>query len=255
MWKFHVQKVLEIQGLWEVIGGTDQTAPSVTTHPDEHAEWSIKDREACAQVTLTLKDEPLNGVMYVMTVAESWRKLSKHYEGQGKQTIAYLIRELFHGTLVDDSPMEPQLNAMQQKSLILNLLGQSLNESLVAIAMVISLPQSYSTLHTILMSTNDKLTSHSALVLKKPNNGDNKKKKGKGKGKSKITCYGCKETGHTKDKCPQRKNEDGKSSGDLDKDKKEKMEKADLSVKVAQVAKDLDLCLFMACANLKVSSQ
>jgi len=73
-------------------------------------------------------------------------KLCERYEGKGKQSIAYLIGKLFCGTLLDDSPLEPQLNAMRQKAIVLALLGQTLDNSLIAIAMVISLPPSYSTL-------------------------------------------------------------------------------------------------------------
>jgi len=41
---------------------------------------------------------------------------------------------------------------------VLKTLGQPLKESLVTIAMVISLPPTYSTLRTILIATDDKLT-------------------------------------------------------------------------------------------------
>ncbi|KAG2067543.1 hypothetical protein BDR04DRAFT_939198, partial [Suillus decipiens] len=78
--------------------------------------------------------------------SEAWTKLCEQYEGKGKQSIAYLIGKLFCGTLSDESPMEPQLNSMQMKAQVLNSLGQALNNSLVVIAMVISLPTSYSTL-------------------------------------------------------------------------------------------------------------
>ncbi|KAJ8585025.1 hypothetical protein M405DRAFT_687140, partial [Rhizopogon salebrosus TDB-379] len=80
------------------------------------------------------------------SAAEIWTKLSERYEGKGKQTIAYLIGELFRGTLSDESSMETQLNAMRQKSYVLKSLGQPLDDTLVAVAMVISLPSSYSTL-------------------------------------------------------------------------------------------------------------
>jgi hypothetical protein len=59
--------------------------------------------------------------------------------------------------------METQLNAMQQKAYTLRSMGQAHEDSLVAIAMVISLPPSYSTLSTILMSTSDKLTVDSII--------------------------------------------------------------------------------------------
>jgi len=95
--------------------------------------------------------------------AEAWRKLSEHYEGKGKQSIAYLISELFHSMLLDDESMETQLNSMRQKANVLKTLGQLLEDSLIVIAMVISLPPSYSTLRTILMAANDKLTTDAVI--------------------------------------------------------------------------------------------
>ena len=77
--------------------------------------------------------------------------------------MAYLIGELFRNTISDKSPMELQLIAMHQKSHMLKSLGLTLEDALVAIAMVaiamvISLPESYSTICTILMSSKDKLS-------------------------------------------------------------------------------------------------
>ncbi len=46
---------------------------------------------------------------------------------------------------------------MHHKAYVLTSLGLKLEDALVAIAIVISLPESYSTLRTILMSTEDKL--------------------------------------------------------------------------------------------------
>ena len=95
--------------------------------------------------------------------AEAWRKLSEHYEGKGKQSIVYLISELFRSMLSDDESMETQLNSMWQKANVLKTLGQLLKDSLVAIAMVILLPPTYSTLQTILMATDDKLTTDAVI--------------------------------------------------------------------------------------------
>ncbi|PCH35363.1 hypothetical protein WOLCODRAFT_41682, partial [Wolfiporia cocos MD-104 SS10] len=80
------------------------------------------------------------------SASEVWTRLNTRYEGKGNQTIVYLISDLFHGNLSDESPLEPQLNAMSQKAYIITSLGQPLGNSLIAIAMVISLPPSYSTL-------------------------------------------------------------------------------------------------------------
>ena len=105
MWKFRVQTVLGVQHLWSVVSGEDPK-PDAAMQPDELEEWLAKDKEAHAQLMLTLKDEPLSGVLYSTTSAEVWKKLSERYEGHGKQSIVYLISELFRSMLLDDTAME-----------------------------------------------------------------------------------------------------------------------------------------------------
>jgi len=161
-WKYRIKTILDIRGLWEIVSGAE--AKPDGKDAAQLADWELRDKEARAQITLTLKDEPLSGVLHATMAAEIWKKLNERYEGQGKQTIAFLIGKLFRGTLLDDSAMETQLNAMHQKAYILSTLGQTLDDTLVATAMVISLPPSYSTLHTILMSTSDKLSINTVIA-------------------------------------------------------------------------------------------
>ena len=108
------------------------TKPDEVTHLTESEEWLSKDREALAPI-------------------------SERYEGKGK-SITYLTSELFKRALLDDESMEIQLNSMWQKVNVLKMLGQLLKDSLTTIATVILLPPTYSTLWTILMAANDKLT-------------------------------------------------------------------------------------------------
>ncbi|KAI0326241.1 hypothetical protein GY45DRAFT_1259329, partial [Cubamyces sp. BRFM 1775] len=84
--------------------------------------------------------------MHLTTSKEVWDKLVTAYEGKGQQTVASLISELFRGTLSDEAPLRPQLDMMLHKKHLLTSLGQPLSDSLIAIAMSISLPPSYSTL-------------------------------------------------------------------------------------------------------------
>ena len=53
--------------------------------------YKCSTKEAKAQICLTLKDEPLNGVLHKATSKEVWKTLYGHYKGKGKQTQAYLI--------------------------------------------------------------------------------------------------------------------------------------------------------------------
>ena len=139
-----------------MVDGTEKKPDAMD--PTALENWLLRDKEARAQITLTLKDKPLSGILYVLTAQEVWKRLNKRYEGKGQQSVSYLIGELFCSTLSNDSEMEPQLNAMRQKVHVLKSLGQSLDDSLVIVTIIISLPTSYSTLCTILMTTADKLT-------------------------------------------------------------------------------------------------
>jgi len=265
MWKFRVRMVLGIQGLWNIVSG-DEAQPDEMTHPIKSEEWLLKDQEAHTQITLTLKDKPLSGVLYTTTSAEAWRKLSERYEGKGKQSIAYLISELFHSTLSDDESMETQLNSMRQKANVLKTLGQPLEDSLIAIAMVISLPPSYSTLQTILMAANDKLTtdtvinqvlieeksrkvSSTLLALATKTTG-RPKGKGKEKGvkedKGKKSCTYCSRNGHTEDECWKKAAERSKEKDDASKEKTDEKKELAAHVVKAGLTHSPPLRLFMA---------
>jgi hypothetical protein len=217
---------------------------------DDYVKWKRLDKEAKAQICLTLKDEPLNGVLHANTSKEVWNKLCERYEGKGKQTVAYLIGELFRTTFTDESPLEPQLNAMRHKAYILSSLGLKLEDALIAIAMVISLPESYSTLRTILMSTEDKILPDSVIaqVLIEEKSRKNATAQmallahsGKGKGKEREKgdkdkkCAYCKRKGHIRDECRRLKaaeNKETKTSNTSEKEKKD----GELTAKVATIA-------------------
>ena len=267
MWKFCVQTVLGVRHLWSVVSGEDPK-PDAATQPDKFEEWLAKDKEAHAQLTLTLKDKPLSRVLYSTTSAEVWKKLSEQYEGRGKQFIVYLISKLFWSTLLDNTAMESQLNSMRQKTNVLKMIGQLLDDSLIVIAMVISLPTSYSTLCTILMATDDKLTmdmvinqvlieersrkslGQTALSAKATSQtkGKGKAKSGKKGQKKKGTCTYCLKDGHMEDVCYKKKRDIAAKDGTDKSKEKPKEEKTELAARVAQVDGNspLPLHLFVA---------
>ena len=220
-WSFRVSRVLKQRGLWQIVNGSE-LIPDQFKDPDVYHDWIARDDLAFTQITLTLEDEPLNSVMHLSSSKEAWDKLSATYEGKGKQTIASLIGELFRETLSDDTPLRPQLDAMLHKKHVLSSLGQMLDDSLIAIAMVISLPPSYATLRAILMSSDQTLTTEKVIssvvehekmlagqsrqaalltrTLSKPARSDHKSTDKKGKD-NKPKCAHCKKLGHKKDEC------------------------------------------------------
>jgi hypothetical protein len=137
-WKYPTQTVLDVPGLSKTLDGTETDA--------------VKIREARAQIILTLEDEPLSSVIGLNTAKEIWRKLCACYQGKGTQKVAYLIGELFQSSLVDTYALKPQINKIQSTAWSLKALSNEIKDNLIAIAIILSLPSSYSTLQTILMS-------------------------------------------------------------------------------------------------------
>ena len=285
-WKYRICTVLDICGLLNIAEGKEQ-CPSqtlVTGMGDDAAkahaaqiekteDWDCCNKEAKAQITLTLSDEPLSGVIHAVSAADAWDKLNRRYEGRGHQTIAQLIGKIFRTTFTNDSPLEPQMNTIRHKAHILQTLNYSLTDSLVAIAIIHSLPETYSTLKTILLSTpEDKLSSDAIinhiLVEEKSQKSQSTSQttfvahlgKGKGKvqdkgkggqgkgadGKPKLgKCAYCKKKGHYKAECRKMKHDlEEKDEGGSEKKSTEA-----LRVKVARAKSDNDdehIHLFMA---------
>ena len=233
-----------------LLDGTD-VKPTLTkdqSNLDEVKEWDARDKKARAQITLCVSDEPLNSIIYATTAKQAYDKLRECYEGTGKQTIALLTSEIFRGTFTDDAPMEQQLNSLRQRTHILKTLGFELPNWLIAVAIVTSLPDSYHVLRTILMTTQDTLTtehviaqtlteerarssSSATALLAKASHG---KSKPKDDDKHKIKCDYCKKKGHKKDVCNKRKQDEAEKEKGKEKEKNEKS--GDITAKVAVVA-------------------
>ncbi|OSX59695.1 hypothetical protein POSPLADRAFT_1035274 [Postia placenta MAD-698-R-SB12] len=132
-WKYRVGWVLRIHGLYLLIDGTEKD-PGTTNLVLQEA-WCLRNYEALTQITLMLKDKPLSSVMHMEITKDTWDTLNRRYKGVRKQTIAYLVSDLFQGMLNDEIALEDQLNAMLQKSQILTSLGLILDKSFIAVAM------------------------------------------------------------------------------------------------------------------------
>ena len=187
--------------------------------------------------------------------------------------IAQLIGEIFHTTFTNNSPLKLQMNTIRHKAHILQTLNHSLTDSLVAIAIIHSLPETYSTLKTILLSTPENKLSSNAIINhilveeksqksqstsqtafvaylgKGKGKAQDKEKEGQGKGadgKPKLgKCAYCKKKSHYKVECRKMKHDlEEKDEGGSEKKSAEA-----LRVKVARAESndnDEHIHLFMA---------
>jgi len=102
----------------------------------------------------------LSGVLHTTSATDVWDKLNYCYEEKGHDTVAYLIKDIFHVSFSDEMPIEPQLNDVCHKTYIPKMFGEPISNAVITYAMFLALPESYSTLHTIL---NFSLTTTSSL--------------------------------------------------------------------------------------------
>ena len=86
-WRYHVKTILEIHELLLIVDGTEPRPVPTTQDPKstEIANWDSHDGEAKVQITLTIKDKPLNGVMHATSSKEAWDKLNECYQGQASR--------------------------------------------------------------------------------------------------------------------------------------------------------------------------
>ena len=76
-WKFCIMTVLDIRGLNTIVDGSH---PQPQQSASNYSQWIRADKEAKAQICLTLKDEPLSGILHVATSKEAWDKLCEQQQ-------------------------------------------------------------------------------------------------------------------------------------------------------------------------------
>jgi len=95
---------------------------------------------------MNLSQEPLSAVILYTLASEVWNYLEEHYKGKGQYIIVQLLGDIFKCTFLDTVPMENQLSQMCRKVHRLKVLRHNLKNSLIAAVMVMSLPDSYTSL-------------------------------------------------------------------------------------------------------------
>ena len=93
-WKYWICTVLDIHGLLNiaeekeqcpsqipVTGMGNDAAKAHVAQIEKIEDWDCCNKEAKAQITLTLSNEPLSGVIHAVSAADAWNKLNYRYEG------------------------------------------------------------------------------------------------------------------------------------------------------------------------------
>ena len=89
MWKYQICTILDIHGLLNIVEGKEQCLSQIlvtgigndatkahVVQIEKIKDWDCCNKEAKAQITLTLSDEPLSGVIHAGSAADAWDKFN-----------------------------------------------------------------------------------------------------------------------------------------------------------------------------------
>ena len=91
LWKYCMREILKARNLLNYVTGSNNVKKDPGKNVAGHMDWVTRNREACQQITLTLEDDPLMGVMHLSNANAIWTALCTCYEGSGVQAISYLM--------------------------------------------------------------------------------------------------------------------------------------------------------------------
>jgi hypothetical protein len=231
-WKLKIELILTREDTWDIVTG-DEPPPSdkgkekegseSSKKTDTFAAWQKKDRNARATILLSVNDSELTHVRDCKTSSEIWQKLVEIYEPKGFARKRYLRRQFCLLQMNDGDTMQQHINKLDDIIRQLGGIGVSYPDDEVAMTLLDSLPESYSTLVVVLESMNEVTTEfvktrllqeenrrqesssneNSALLSKKSNKSSKNKKKNPTNKKSGngTPCPECKIIGHKREDC------------------------------------------------------
>jgi hypothetical protein len=153
-WKLRTETVLKLSDLWGIVNG-DIPMPDPSAPSDERAEWSHKDLQARAQITLTVKDEPLHSILDATTAKECWDKLAAWYKAKWEPQHIGLMSKVVRCKLSDSEPLGPQLDAQLRAARIMASIGQAIDDKMLALFILTALPPSLYIIRDVIISAAD----------------------------------------------------------------------------------------------------
>ena len=248
--------------IWHVLVQKKQSKPIKLKgeRPEDmtEEEWDELDELALSTIMLSLRESVYFNVVDETTTWGAWQKLLELYEKQSAASQVYWLKKLVDLKMKEGTAMSNHLNEFNTIYSQLSAQGVKFDDSVKAMFLLITLPESWDTFRTALSNSAppDGLSSAgvegsllteevnrktmdkgkgTALMVRGRSNARNKQNRDRSRSKSRgpkakgdIECYNCKKKGHMKRDCPKLKEEKGKG-------KDNDLEERKSSVKIQEI--------------------
>ena len=223
-WKVQMQALLIKTDGWQYANGS-AIEPTPTNSPDNSAavnKWVKEDQKAKSDIILAMSPSELKQIKECKTAREVWVKLESIYQSQGPAKKATLLKRLTLSRLKEGDDIRQHLDQFFDAVDKLREMKLEVNDDLLAIMLLYSLPPSFENFRCAIESRDD-LPKPDALKIKvleeaearKSKNSDmsegaffSKKpvpqkveKNGRKKVFSKLQCHRCQKFGHKAAEC------------------------------------------------------
>lgn len=225
-WKMQAEAVLTKSELWGYTSGTIQTPDDDPEDPNKKAEWLKKDLTARSELILMISPNELKQIKSCTTSKDVWDTLAKNFRSKGPARKATLLKQLILHRMRENDDIREHLNKFTDVVDKLADMEITINDDLLSIMMLYSLPSSFENFR-IAIESRDALptpenlkikiceesearknhdseqTSEGAFLSKSKQNQQNKKKYSNNKKNnfSKLKCDNCGKNNHDSAHC------------------------------------------------------
>lgn len=162
-WRIQMRSVLIHCGQWGIVSGEKKIDPA--RRDAETEKLREEDQKALATIFLSVRPSQLNIIKNCKTSLEAWMKLQEVHKPQGPMQKVALYKKMLALKMKENINMVQHINEFVDISEKLIEIGIQIQEELLSIILLTSLPKEYENF-VVAIETRDKLPSFSSLKQK-----------------------------------------------------------------------------------------
>lgn len=164
-WRLQMRSVLVHQELWLVVSGTWKLPKQSEKNAEQIIQWQSKDEKALATIMLSVSTGQLAHIKNCATSASAWSSLLEVHRPQGPMQKVTLFKQLIRKEMKNGDCVQEYVNEFNEIVDKLTEVGIELQEELIVIMLLASLPKSFENF-VVALETRDELPKLSLLKIK-----------------------------------------------------------------------------------------